>query len=115
MAKTTFERQERLWNQKIGSEIQYLQAKSTYEAQVKAVIQIKSQLAKTEVRAPFSGTIDDVITEQGSVVGAGMSQLMRIVNLKDMYIETAVPEAYLTSVSEMARSYKLNFLFLAKN
>lgn len=111
LAKTTFERQERLWNQKIGSEIQYLQAKSTYEAQAKAVNQMKSQLAKTEVRAPFSGTIDDIITEQGSVVAPGSSQLMRIVNLKDMYIETAVPEAYLTSVT-IGKTVKVEFPIL---
>jgi len=98
LAKTTFERQERLWNQKIGSEIQYLQAKSNYEAQREVVNQMNSQLAKTEVRAPFTGTIDDVITDQGSVVGAGTSQLIRIVNLKNMYIETNVPETYLPSV-----------------
>lgn len=97
-AKTTFERQERLWNQKIGSEIQYLQAKSNYEAQVEAVNQLKQQIGKTYVRAPFSGTIDDIITEQGSVVGAGQSQLMRLVNLDDMYIETSVPERYITNV-----------------
>ena len=97
-AKTTFERQERLWNQKIGSEIQYLQAKSNYEAQVEAVNQLKQQIGKTYVRAPFSGTIDDIITEQGSVVGAGQSQLMRLVNLEDMYIETSVPERYITDV-----------------
>ncbi len=100
LAKTTFERQERLWNQKIGSEIQYLQAKSNYEAQLEVVNQMNSQLAKTEVRAPFSGTIDDVLTDQGSVVGAGSSQLMRIVNLKNMYIETNVPETYLSSVTK---------------
>lgn len=98
LAKTTFERQERLWNQKIGSEIQYLQAKSNYEAQREVVNQMNSQLAKTEVRAPFSGTIDDVITDQGSVVGAGTSQLIRIVNLNDMYIDINVPETYLSSV-----------------
>lgn len=108
LAKTTFERQERLWNQKIGSEIQYLQAKSTYEAQARAVDQMKSQLAKTEVRAPFSGTIDDVITEQGSVVSPGMSQLIRIVNLNNMYIETAVPEAYITSVTN-GKAVKVEF------
>ena len=113
LAKTTFERQERLWNQKIGSEIQYLQAKSTYEAQSKAVDQMKSQLAKTEVRAPFSGTIDDVITEQGSVVAPGASQLMRIVNLNDMYIETAVPEAYLTSVTN-GKTVNIDFPVLGK-
>jgi membrane fusion protein (multidrug efflux system) len=100
LAKTTFERQERLWNQKIGSEIQYLQAKSSYEAQQKAVSQLKSQLEKSSVRAPFSGVIDDVISEQGSVVSPGQSQLMRIVNLRDMYIETDVPESYISSVSK---------------
>jgi RND family efflux transporter MFP subunit len=100
LAKTTFERQERLWKQNIGSEIQYLQAKSNYEGQAKAVNQIKSQLGKTEVRAPFSGTIDDVITDQGSVVAPGQSPLIRIVNLNNMYIETAVPETYLPDVTE---------------
>lgn len=98
LAKTTFDRQKRLWDQKIGSEIQYLQAKSNYEAQQKVVDQLKIQLGKTAIRAPFSGVIDDVITEQGSVVAAGKSQVMRIVNLKDMYIEAVVPEKYLTNV-----------------
>ncbi|MCB0462233.1 MAG: efflux RND transporter periplasmic adaptor subunit [Flavobacteriaceae bacterium] len=98
LGKTTFERQKRLWEQSIGSEIQYLQAKSTYESQVEAVNQLKQQIAKTTVRAPFSGTIDDVLTEQGSVVGAGQTPLMRIVNLNNMYIETDVPESYISDV-----------------
>jgi len=98
LAKTTFERQERLWNQKIGSEIQYLQTKSTYEAQQEAVNQLQQQIGKTIVHAPFSGIIDDVITEQGSVVTLGQSQLFRIVNLKDMYIEINVPEGYISNV-----------------
>ncbi|RIA10899.1 RND family efflux transporter MFP subunit [Flavobacteriaceae bacterium MAR_2010_72] len=100
LAKTTFERQQRLWQQQIGSEIQYLQAKSNYESQQEAVNQIKKQLAKTTVIAPFSGTIDDVITEQGNVVAAGQTPLIRLVNLKDMYIETEVPESYITDVTE---------------
>lgn len=98
LAKTTFERQKRLWEQKIGSEIEFLQAKATYEGQENAVNQMKSQLAKTSVRAPFSGVIDDVITEQGTVVGAGASKLIRIVNLDNMYIEAEVPEGYLSSI-----------------
>ncbi|WP_418602366.1 efflux RND transporter periplasmic adaptor subunit [Hwangdonia sp.] len=114
LSKTTFERQERLWNQKIGSEIQYLQAKSNYEAQAKAVNQIKQQLAKTVVRAPFSGTIDDVITDQGSVVGAGQTPLMRIVNLDDMYIETDVPESYITNVT-VNKNVKVEFPVLGKS
>ena len=98
LAKTTFERQKRLWDQNIGSEIQYLQAKSNYESQQEAVNQLKSQLAKTVVTAPFSGTIDDVITEQGNVVAAGQTPLMRLVSLEDMYIETDVPERYVSDV-----------------
>ena len=98
LAKTTFERQKRLWEQKICSEIEFLQAKATYEGQENAVNQMKSQLAKTSVRAPFSGIIDDIITEQGTVVGAGASQLLRIVNLDNMYIEAEVPEVYLSRI-----------------
>ncbi len=100
LAKTTFERQKRLWEQKIGSEIQFLQAKSTFESQQQSVNQLKQQIAKTTVRAPFTGTIDDVITEEGSVVAAGQTPLMRIVNLDDMYIETEVPERYVADVTK---------------
>ncbi|RKE98934.1 efflux RND transporter periplasmic adaptor subunit [Ichthyenterobacterium magnum] len=114
LAKTTFERQERLWNQKIGSEIQYLQAKSNYEAQQKAVNQLQQQVGKTIVRAPFTGTIDDVITDQGSVVAPGQSQLFRIVNLKDMYIETDVPERYITNVTP-GKNVQVEFPILGKS
>lgn len=100
LAETTYARQKRLWNQNIGSEIQYLQAKSAYEARAKAVKQLEQQISKTTVKAPFSGTIDNIITEQGSVVAAGQTPLIRIVNLNDMYIETDVPERYLTSVTK---------------
>ena len=100
LAKTTFERQERLWKDKIGSEMQFLQAKSSYEAQEKSVLQMKEQINKTLVKAPFTGVIDEVITEQGALVSPGASQLIRIINLNDMYIETAVPEGYLTSVTK---------------
>jgi len=99
LAKTTYERQQRLWNQKIGSEIEYLQAKATYEGQENAVNQMHSQLAKTSIRAPFSGVIDDIITEQGTVVGAGQSHIMRIVNLDKMFIEAEVPESYLSNIT----------------
>lgn len=101
LAKTTFERQERLWNQKIGSEIQYLQAKTTYEASVSAVKQVESQLGKSTIRAPFSGIIDDVIKDQGTVVSPGSgSEVFRIINLSNMYIEVDVPESYLGDIKK---------------
>ena len=94
LAKTTFERQKRLWDQKIGSEIQYLQAQTNMISQQKAVSQMKAQLTKTKIIAPFSGVIDEVIAEKGQVVGPGQG-LMRIVNLNNMYVSTAVPESYI--------------------
>lgn len=100
LAKTTYQRQKRLWEQNIGSEIQFLQAKSTFEAQQEAINQLQQQLAKTEVRAPFAGSIDDVITEQGNVVAAGTTPLVRLVNLDAMYIEVEVPEGYVSSVTK---------------
>lgn len=113
LAKTTYERQERLWKQNIGSEMQYLQAKSNYEAQQQAVNQMQIQLAKTIVIAPFTGTIDDIISEQGSVVTPGQSQLMRIVNLDNMYIETDVPESYISSITKN-KKVEVNFPVLGK-
>ena len=113
LARTTFERQKRLWDQKIGSEIQFLQAQSTYQAQNEAVNQIKQQVAKTLVKAPFSGSIDKVITEQGSVVAAGQTQLLRIVNLENMYIETEVPERYINTIVE-GKDVEVNFPVLGK-
>jgi RND family efflux transporter MFP subunit len=114
LAKTTFDRQQRLWEQKIGSELQFLQAQSNYQAQAEAVGQLKKQIEKTSVRAPFSGTIDDVMTEQGSVVAAGQSPLMRIVNLGNMYIETDVPEKYINHISKN-KKVEVEFPVLGKS
>ncbi len=101
LAKTTYERQKRLWEQKIGSEIQFLQAKSNYEATENAVKQAQSQLGKSTIRAPFSGIIDDVIKDQGTVVSPGPgAEVFRIVNLSDMYITVDVPENNLGGISK---------------
>jgi membrane fusion protein (multidrug efflux system) len=101
LAKTTYERQKRLWNQKIGSEIQFLQAQTSYEAQKSAVNQLKSQLEKAIINAPFSGIIDNVFKERGTVVAPGTgSEIFRILNLSNMYIETDVPETYIGNIIE---------------
>ena len=99
LAKTTFERQENLWKQKIGSEIQYLQAKTNYNAQLKSVAQMRAQLSKTVIRAPFSGTIDEIASERGSVVGPG-SPIMTIVSLGNMYLEAEVPEKNIGTIKK---------------
>ena len=95
LAKTTFERQKNLWDKKIGSEIQYLQAQSQMISAQKSVAQMKAQLAKTLILSPFSGTIDEVFVERGQVVSPNPQGLMRIVNLSNMYVTTSVPETYI--------------------
>ena len=95
LAKTTYERQKNLWDQKIGSEIQYLQAQTQMNSLQKSISQMKAQLAKTVIRAPFSGTIDEVFVEKGQVVAPGPQGLMRIVNLGNMFVSTSVPESYI--------------------
>ena len=95
LAKTTYERQKNLWDKKIGSEIQFLQAQTQMISAQKAVAQIKAQLSKTVIRAPFTGTIDEVFVEKGQVVSPSAQGLMRIVNLANMYVATTVPESYI--------------------
>lgn len=98
LAKTTFERQQRLWEQNIGSEIQYLQAKTNYEAAQNAVNQMRSQLSKSIITAPFSGIVDDVIADPGQLVVPGQTPVIRLVNLSKMYVKASVPETYLTNI-----------------
>jgi len=113
LAKTTFERQKRLWDQKIGSEIQFLQAKAEYEGSVSATNQLRSQVARTIIKAPFSGTIDNVIAEQGQVVTQGQTEIIRIVNLSNMYVEASVPENYIKNVNK-GTEVKVNLASIGK-
>jgi RND family efflux transporter MFP subunit len=114
LAKTTYERQKRLWDQKIGSEIQFLQTKTAYESQKSAVNQLKKQLGKSTIKAPFSGIIDDVFKERGTVIAPGQgSEIFRIVNLSNMYIETEVPEIYIGSITKN-KTVEVNFPILGE-
>ena len=103
LAKTSFEKQERLWNQGIGSEMQFLQAKANFEAQLEGLKQLDSQLKKTVITAPFSGVVDEIMAQQGSVVYPGQSPIMRIINLQNMYIEAEVPERHLSAITQGAK------------
>mgnify|MGYP006145087859 FL=1 len=112
LAKTTYERQKRLWDQKIGSEMQFLQAKTSYNTQKNSTNQLKQQLGKFTIKAPFTGIIDDVFKEKGTVVAPGQgAEIFRIINLSDMYIETDVPENYITSITKN-KAVEVNFPIL---
>ncbi len=100
LARTTYERQKRLWDQNIGSEIQYLQAKSQVESLEKAIDVTRKQMTKVNVYAPFSGIVEQVITKQGQVVSPGATPLFRLVNLGSMFVEAEVPESYLPNIKK---------------
>ena len=98
LSKTKLERIQRLWDQKIGAEINMLEAKTMYESKLKSIAQLKKQIEKTEIRAPFSGTIDEITANTGTNLMPGQTPVMRIVNLDEMYTESNVPERYLKSI-----------------
>ena len=100
LAKTIYFRQKRLWDQNIGSEIEYLQAKAAFESQENSYEQLKKQLDKASLYAPFSGRIDDIVAEVGQLVTPGINPLLRLVNLQSMYIEVDVPERYFTAIEK---------------
>jgi RND family efflux transporter MFP subunit len=75
--------------------MQYLQAQTQMISAQRGVAQIKAQLEKTILKAPFTGTIDEVFVEKGQVVAPSQQGLMRIVNLSNMYVSTSVPETYI--------------------
>ncbi len=99
LAQTAFKKQESLWKQNIGSEIQYLQSKTNAEAAQKQVAAIQAQLGRTKIKAPFSGTIDKVIIQNGQVVAPGMP-IIQLVSLGQMKVEADVPENYISSVKQ---------------
>ena len=93
-----FDRVKRLWEKNIGSEMQFLKAKSDFETSNKMVEQIRDQLSKTKIYAPFDGEIDEIISNLGSNLVPG-SPILRVVNLDIIYAEAQVPEKYVSSIS----------------
>jgi RND family efflux transporter MFP subunit len=99
LAITVFEKQERLWNQKIGTEIQYLEAKNRKEGLEKSLASMKAQLAKGVVRAPFNGTIETVRVRLGELVQPG-SQMFQFVGESDLFIEADISESYISVLAK---------------
>jgi len=97
LAITTFERQERLWNQKIGSEMQYLQAKAQKESLENSLASLKTQNNKMKISAPFSGIVDEIFPKNGELTNP-QTPIIRLVNLDKVYVEADVTESYLPVV-----------------
>ena len=98
-AKENYERIKRLWENNIGSEIQFLKSKSDFESIQKGVDQMRDMLSKTKIYAPFTGVVDEIIANQGSNLIPGVTNILRLVNLDDVYAEAFVSEKYISSIS----------------
>ncbi|HFS67289.1 MAG TPA: efflux RND transporter periplasmic adaptor subunit [Flavobacteriia bacterium] len=99
LANTTYERQKRLWEQKIGSEMQYLQAKTQKEALEKKIKTLQSQLKNYKIKAPFNGIVDDVMAKLGDLASP-QAPAVRLINLNSMYVESDVSENYLKNIKK---------------
>lgn len=97
LAKEVFEKQERLWKQQIGSEVQYLQAKSNKEQAEAAVATLREQYRLSRITAPFDGTVDEVMVTVGQMT-APQLPVARVVDLTGASLEAEVPESYLQRV-----------------
>ncbi len=97
LAEDIFKRQEKLWEQKIGSEVQYLQAKNQVESLQKTKERLEHELKKANVYAPASGVVEKVILTAGEVCGPG-TPIIQIVNSANLKVIANVSENYLTAV-----------------
>ena len=99
LARDVYERQERLWNQKIGSEVQYLQTKNNVERLEKSIETINQQLSKELIYAPISGVVDREFLKQGEVAAPGMP-ILKILDTYRLKVVANLPERYLTTAKK---------------
>lgn len=99
LAQDIYKRQENLWNQKIGSEVQYLQAKNQVETLLKNKESLEYELSKATIYAPISGYVDAVMVREGEMAGPG-APVVTILNTKDLKVVAAIPEIYLGQVKK---------------
>ncbi|WP_026950487.1 efflux RND transporter periplasmic adaptor subunit [Algoriphagus mannitolivorans] len=112
LAKTIFEKQERLWKQQIGTEIQYLEAKNRKEGLEKSLASLKTQLSKAYIRAPFNGTVETVQARLGELVQPGVP-MFQFVGESDLFIEADISESYV-GVLQKGDSVEVAFPSLGK-
>lgn len=104
LATTTYQKTATLWEQGIGSEMNYLQAKTQKESMEKRVAALKAQLAMTQINAPISGYVDDITFRIGEMANPGMSGI-RVVNNSTVKVKAQVADAYVSKVKTGAPVY----------
>ncbi|MEA5429646.1 efflux RND transporter periplasmic adaptor subunit [Arcicella lustrica] len=101
LAVTLYNKQKTLWDQQIGTEVQYLQAKANKESLEKRIVTMDAQLAMSKVYAPISGTVEKVNQKAGEMGSPGVA-IAQIVNVGDLKITAKIADTYVGSVKQGA-------------
>ncbi len=99
LAVSIFNRQKNLWDQKIGTEVQYLQAKTNKESLEKQIESLNEQNDMTRIKAPIGGTVDEVVVKIGENIAPGMPAV-RVVNTSNLKLVANISEAYVTQIKK---------------
>jgi RND family efflux transporter MFP subunit len=99
LAEKLYEKQKELWDQSIGSELQYLEAKSAMEQAEARLATLEAQLDMARIRAPFSGIVESIIAKEGELAAPGM-QVVQLVSLDKLKLYGSISERYLMSIKK---------------
>lgn len=99
LAQTVFERQKNLWDQKIGTEVQFLQAKNNKEGLEKKMASLSEQNDQTRIKSPINGVVDEVTVKTGQNIMPGQPAI-RVVNDSDLKVKANISEAYVLSIKK---------------
>ncbi len=99
LAKTVHERQSKLWEKNIGSEIEYLQAKNSYESLLRGLETLQAQMALATIESPIDGIVEEVFLKKGELASPGM-QLMQIVDINNLIVSVKLSETYLPIINK---------------
>ena len=99
LATTVYEKQKQLWEKKIGSEMQFLEAKNNKDALETRLKTLDSQLDMAYIKSPIDGIVDEIFFKEGELAIPGI-QLMQIVNLQSLFINADIAENYISSIKK---------------
>lgn len=99
LAQIFYKKQKNLWDQEIGTEFQYLEAKNNRDALLKKLETLESQKAMYFIKAPFSGVVDEIVPKEGEMASP-MGMIVRLINLSKMYLKADVSESYIGKVKK---------------
>ncbi len=99
LANTIYVRQKNLWEQKIGTEVQYLQAKNSKESLEKKLATLEEQLDMSKIKSLITGVVDEVTAKVGQNAAPGQPAF-RVINNNNLKITAKISEAYLNSVKK---------------